>query len=82
MNTTQTASQKLAALIAGQSTARLVESFALTDALDLAGVDPIEAAAVYTTRGVIMDELERRHEDAFNAWIESDTDIGEAFAGC
>lgn len=69
MNKTQTASQKLAAHTAAQSTATLVEAFCLTGDL-LPGLSAEDAAPVFISRGAIMDELERRNPEAFGAWID------------
>lgn len=52
------------ALLAAQSTEKLVEQFELTELMS----DP----NVPTVRGWIMDELEKRDPEAFDAWTDSD----------
>ena len=62
--TTNPAAAKAAALIKAMTTRQLIDTFIVSDTND----DP----NVYTVRGWIMDELERRNPEAFDAWLESD----------
>lgn len=56
---------KAAAVIKSMKTRQLIETFILTDS--------INDSNVYIVRGWIMDELERRNPEAFDAWLESET---------
>jgi hypothetical protein len=53
-----------------RTTRHLIEQFILTGKMIDAGTDP----EIYTVRGWIMDELERRDPEAFDAWLDSDED--------
>lgn len=55
---------KAAAVIKAMTTRELIDTFILSDSVN----DP----NVYTVRGWLMDELERRNPEAFDAWLESD----------
>ena len=63
MTTTNT-TPKAAALLKAMTTRELIDAFILSDT----NTDP----NVYTVRGWLMDELERRNPEAFDAWMESD----------
>jgi hypothetical protein len=65
--TTNTAANKAAALIKAMTTRQLIDTFIVSDTND----DP----HVYIVRGWIMDELERRNPEAFDAWLESDDSL-------
>lgn len=68
------AESKARAIIAAQSTARLIEQFELTEI--------VNDSSVYTVRGWLMDELEHRDTVAFDNWIDSGDDSPRAyFAG-
>ena len=64
MTNTATATAKIANLFAQLSTAKLIESWELTDTNN----DP----NISTVRGWLMDEMESRNPEAFNAWMEAD----------
>lgn len=64
MTTTATATAKIANLFAQLSTAKLIESWELTDTNNDSNIP--------TVRGWIMDEMESRNPEAFNAWMEAD----------
>lgn len=57
---------KAAAVIKSMTTRQLVDTFILTGSMN----DP----HIPTVRGWIMDELEARDPDAFDAWLESYAD--------
>ena len=61
--------------IAARSTEQLCYDFAATRGLDV--TDP----AVTMVRGWLMDELEQRDTDAFDAWVFSDEDFPHRFYG-
>ena len=54
------------------STEEIINQFELTEALEMT----IETA---TVRGWLMDELEARNEEAFEAWIDSNEDSPRKF---
>lgn len=58
------------AVIKNSSTAKLIELFILTDSW--------EDENIPTVRGWIMDELEARDPEAFDAWLEDEVGDGEA----
>ena len=64
------AESKARALIAAQSTAQLVEQFELTELVNTSGI--------YTVRGWLMDELQKRNPAAFDKWIESEDESPRA----
>lgn len=64
MTTTNTAAAKAQAMIKAKTTRQLIDTFILTGVVN----DP----HIYTVRGWIMDELESRNPEAFEAWLESD----------
>ena len=55
------------AIIAIRKTSDLIADFELTNSLD-------NSPQLFTVRGWIMDELERRDHKAYSAWVESDDD--------
>lgn len=57
------AEAKAKAMIATQSTEKLVEQFELTET--------INDKDIFTVRGWLMDELEARDAQAFEKWIDS-----------
>ena len=57
------AEKKALAIIASQSTERLVEQFELSELSN----DP----HIPTVRGWIMDELEKRNPEAFDKWLDN-----------
>ena len=59
------AEKKARAKVAKLSTAELVTQFELTEKMQIS----VEVAMV---RGWLMDELEKRNPEAFDAWIDSD----------
>jgi len=67
---------KMTALLTSQTTAKLVEAFCLTERLDMRSMSSDDAAAVFLTRGKLMDELERRDAEAFATWIDGRADEG------
>jgi len=58
------------AAIKNSSTAKLIDLFTLTDSW--------EDENIPTVRGWIMDELEARDPEAFDAWLEDEVGDGEA----
>lgn len=58
------------AVIKNMTTAKLIEVFILTGSVNNENIP--------TVRGWIMDELEFRNPEAFNAWVESDDFEDEA----
>jgi len=61
-----TNAEKIArARIATLTTADLVKQFELTDKMEI-------STEVAIVRGWLMDELEKRNPEAFDAWIDSD----------
>lgn len=50
-------------IIENMSTSQLIEVFVMTGS--------IENENVYTVRGWLMDELEKRNPEAFDAWLDS-----------
>lgn len=56
--------EKLNALFASLSIEKLIESFEATDGN--------HAPEIPTVRGWMMDEMERRNPDAFEAWLSGD----------
>lgn len=67
--TAANAATTLRARIAGRSTEQLCYDFAATESLDI--TDP----AVPMVRGWLMDELEQRDADAFDAWVFSGDEV-------
>lgn len=65
------AQERAIAIVRAQSTERLVESFEMTETIHT-------PEATYA-RKWIMDELERRNESAFTAWLDSNTGSPRAF---
>lgn len=61
------AEKKARAMVEKLNTAELINQFELTEKMQIS----IEVAMV---RGWIMDELEKRNPEAFDAWIDSDED--------
>ena len=59
-NTTRAVSEKLKEL----TTSQLIEAFIMTGTNNDSNIP--------TVRGWIMDELERRNAEAFNAWLDSE----------
>lgn len=57
------AEKKARDLIAKRSTKQLIEDFEATD--------KIKDENIYTVRGWLMDELEKRDAKAYTEWIES-----------
>jgi hypothetical protein len=64
------AETKARALIAAQSTTKLIEQFELTEL--------VNDSSVYTVRGWLMDELQKRDPAAFDRWIESEDESPRA----
>lgn len=58
------------AAIKNSSTEKLIDLFTLTDSW--------EDENIPTVRGWIMDELEARDPEAFDAWLEDEVGDGEA----
>ena len=58
-------------LIAGRTTEELITDFELTETNN----DPY----IYTVRGWIMDELQKRNEAAFDKWIDSEEESPRKF---
>jgi len=71
MTAAQVALAEAKKLAAAQSTETLVEGFEMTN--------EVYSAEMSDVRGWIMDELERRNPDAFDAWIESCEDSPRRF---
>jgi len=68
MNTTTTQqTDKLTELFAKLDTVQLIEAFEATDTRN--------DAEMPTVRGWMMDELERRNPEAFEAWMMGDATI-------
>lgn len=61
-----TAEQKAIKLIASRTTEQLIQTWELTS---IANDENIP-----TVRGWIMNELEKRDPEGYNAWLESDAD--------
>lgn len=53
---------KAETLTAAQTTAQIVQAFRLSGELSLAGLSPNDCLTVYTARGFMIEELERRGE--------------------
>ena len=70
MTTTNT-TPKAAAVIKSMTTRQLVETFILTGHQIDAGHHD---SNIYTVRGWLMDDLENRNPEAFEAWADSDDD--------
>lgn len=68
MTTTNT-TLKAAAFLRNMTTSQLIETFILTGRQIDAGHPD---SNLYTVRGWLMDELERRHPDAMEAYLDSD----------
>ena len=66
------AEKKARAMVEKLNTAELVNQFELTEKMPIS----IEVAMV---RGWIMDELEKRNPEAFDAWIDSDEESPRNF---
>ena len=64
---TTTATNKLTALFSKLSTEMLIESFELTEGR--------KGTEIPKVRGWLMDEMERRDSDAFDAWMEGDAKL-------
>ena len=64
------AEMKARAIIAAQSTARLVEQFELTEL--------VNDSSVYAVRGWLMDELQKRDPAGFDKWMESEDESPRA----
>lgn len=62
--TTTTAEARAKAMIKAKTTRQLIDTFVLTHNNN----DP----NIYTVRGWLMDELESRNPEAFEAWLLSD----------
>ena len=83
MSKTLTAAQSSAAKaeagirkqIATRSTEQLCYDFTLTEGM------PVADGAIPKVRGWLMDELEQRDEDAFDAWVFSDEELPHRFFG-
>jgi len=58
-----TSEEKARAMIAARTTYQLIADFEETN-----NTTRIE---IYTVRGWLMDELEKRNPEAFNEWLES-----------
>lgn len=69
--TTTTIPAKAAAVIQSMAARQLIDTFILTGRQIDAGAHD---SNLYTVRGWLMDELERRDPDAFDAWVDSDED--------
>ena len=68
MTTTYT-TPKAAARLQSMTTRQLLETFILTgQQIDAGHKD----SNLYTVRGWLMDELERRNPEAMDAWLDSD----------
>ena len=65
-----TAIEKAKLMISHRSTANLIDDFILTGTVDDANVPAV--------RGWIMDELENRNPEAFEAWIDQDVPTDES----
>jgi hypothetical protein len=65
------AEQKARTLIASRSTEELVRDFEVTENLNTPEVPMI--------RGWYMDELEKRDQEAFDSWIDSDEESPRKF---
>lgn len=74
MTTTATTS-KVAAVFAKMTTRQLIDTFIVTGIQIDAGHPD---SNLYTVRGWLMDELERRDPEAMNAFLESDDFEDEA----
>ena len=59
-----TPSEKAALILKNRDTENLIDDFIFTN--------KISSPDIYTVRGWIMDELERRNPEAFAAWIDKD----------
>lgn len=70
-STSTPATPATSAVIKLLSTGQLVSTFIQTGEMIDAGHPDTN---LYTVRGWIMDELEARDPEAFNAWLDSDTD--------
>jgi hypothetical protein len=64
---TATATNKLTALFAQLTAEKLIESFELTEGR--------KEREIPLVRGWLMDEMERRDPEAFDAWIEGDANL-------
>lgn len=53
-------------MIAGLSTKKLIEQWELTTNND--------DESIYTVRGWLMDEIESRHPEAFEKWLDEDAE--------
>ena len=72
MTKAELADRKARKMIHARPTIHLITDFELTNLLPV-------SMEVITLRGWIMDELEARNFDAFNAWIESDSETPRPF---
>ena len=59
-----TTTTKIPAIIKTMTTKQLLETFIMTG--------NVQDENIYTVRGWLMDELEARNPEAFDAWLESD----------
>ena len=70
---------KAAELMKGRTTTQLIDDLILTGKQMDATRDAEKRTNLATVRGWIMDELEERNPEAYDAWIESyDEDEGPA----
>jgi hypothetical protein len=67
MTTNTAATAKLTELFANLDMAQLMEAFEATDSRN--------DAEVPTVRGWMMDEMERRNPEAFDAWLNGEATI-------
>lgn len=65
------AEMKARNLIAERTTEELIEQFELTEIST--------ESTIYIVRGWLMDELEKRNPEAFEAWIDSNEDSPRKF---
>ena len=71
MTVAEIAEKKAIELMESRTTAELVEMFEETELVN----DP----HIYTVRGWVMDELEKRNAEAFDKWIDSEEDSPRKF---
>lgn len=71
MTTTNT-TPKAAAVLKTMTTRQLIDTFIVSGIQIEAGHHD---SNLYTVRGWLIDELERRDPDAFDAWMESDESL-------
>lgn len=63
---------KARAMVANRTTNQLIADFELTEKMTMTAETPV-------VRGWIMDELEKRNPDAFDAWVDSWEDSPRKF---